>query len=217
MIRLYALPLSAYCTKVRTVLRIKQVPFEECKPLGGHYSNDSYRQHMPPGSIPAIEEGEFKLFDSEAIVEYLEDAYPEVPMRDHDPQLCAWQRAVAQFHNAKLEPAVRALFPIVKVAPEKRKLYAIEDALAVFNDALRKLETVIEPNPFIGGTEPCLADCGFPATLRMGGDIFSHLGSEVIFSKKVSIWMAALETHSVIGDEVKKNRGAASEWVQQFQ
>jgi glutathione S-transferase/maleylpyruvate isomerase len=172
---------------------------------------------MPPGSIPAIEEGEFKLFDSEAIVEYLEDVYPEVPMRAQGPQLCAWQRAVAQFHNTKLEPAVRALFPIVKVAPEKRNLHAIEDALAVFNDALRKLETVIEPNPFIGGTEPCLADCGFPATLRMGGDIFSHLGSEVIFSKKVSIWMTALDTHSVIGDEVQKNREAVSEWAQQFQ
>jgi len=63
----------------------------------------------------------------------------------------------------------------------------------------------------------CLADCGFPATLRMGEDIFSHLGDEVIFSKKVSIWMAALETHSVIGDEVQKNREAASEWVRQFQ
>lgn len=76
--------------------------------------------------------------------------------------------------------------------------------MTVFNDALHKLETVIEPKPFIGGTEPCLADCGIPVTPRMGEDIFSHLGDGVIFSKKVSIWMAALEAHSVIRNEVQK-------------
>ncbi len=85
--------------------------------------------------------------------------------------------------------------------------HTIEDALTVFIDALHKLETVIEPNPFIGDTEPCLADCGFPARLRIGEDIFTHLGDGVIFSKRFPFgwqpwWMGALEAHSLIENEV---------------
>ena len=54
MIRLYALPVSGYCTKVRIVLRIKDIPFEETPPLGGHYSSAAYQAHMPPGTMPSI-------------------------------------------------------------------------------------------------------------------------------------------------------------------
>lgn len=216
MIRLYALPLSAYCTKVRIVLQTKQIPYTESVPHGGHYTSDSYLQHMPPGTIPAIEDNGFKLFESEAIVEYLEDVFPDYPMRANDPAQRARQRAIAQFHNTRLEPAVRALFPLVKCAAAERDKDDVKRALNALNAALEKLEIIIEPAPFIGGDVPCLADCGYPATLRMGQDIFAALGVEVRFSEKVVCWMHALETHRVIGEEVKKNRQAVAEWMRPF-
>ncbi|MGI9317695.1 MAG: glutathione S-transferase family protein [bacterium] len=216
MITFYALPLSAYCTKVRIVLRIKRVPFDESIPDGGHYSSDAYRRHMPPGSIPAIEEGEFKLFDSEAIVEYLEDVYPEVSMRAVEPKQRARQRALAQFHNTRIEPRVRTLFPIVKGSKEQRDKDVVTEALAAFNAELDKLDNLIQPEPFIGGTHPCLADCGFPATIRMGQDVLEELGSELKLNSKIEDWLAAMESHPVIGEEVNKNRLAVNEWVRQY-
>lgn len=216
MIRFYALPLSGYCTKVRIVLRIKQIPYEESEPHGGHYSSDRFRQQMPPGSIPAIQDGELKLFDSEAIIEYLEDVYPEIPMRAIDPARRAKQRALAHFHNTKLEPSVRTLFPIIKTPAKDREQGIIECAVDAFRDAVDRLQNIIDPRPFIGGSRPCLADCGYPATLRMGQDIFSTLGVSVKIPEEIADWMAALESHGVIGDEVRKNRSAVADWMDQF-
>ena len=216
MIRLFALPLSGYCTKVRIVLRIKDIPFEESLPPGGHYSSAEYQAYMPPGTLPSIEHEGFKLFDSEAIVEYLEDIHPEPSMRARDPQHRAQQRAISQFHNTRLEPAVRSLFPIVKQPATGETEDALRRAKENFLTQMDKLEQVIAPGPFIGGSSPCLADSGYPATLRMGQDIFSHLGVELSFSPTFDGWLGALEAHKIIGEEVAKNRAAIGDWLDGF-
>jgi len=216
VIKFYALALSGYCTKVRIVLRIKEIAFDESLPLGGHYSSEEHQKHMPPGSIPAIEDGNLKLFDSEAIVEYLEDRWPNPPMRAVDPGVRARQRAIAQFHNTRVEPTIRALFPLVKAGGSNIDETVRGSARQGFDIAMEKLDSIADPTPFIGGDTPCLADCGYPATLRMGQDLFAALGVEIVFSDKITNWLAALEAHPVIGDEVAKNRIAIAEWVKQF-
>ncbi len=216
MIRLYALPLSGYCTKVRIVLRIKEIPFEESLPPGGHYSSAEYQAYMPPGTLPSIEHDGFKLFDSEAIVEYLEDIHPAPSMRAMDPQYRAQQRAISQFHNTRLEPVVRSLFPLVKQAVTGETEAALHQAKENFLVQLGKLEQVIAPTPFIGGPTPCLADSGYPATLHMGRDIFSHLGVGISFSLMVEDWLGALDEHGIIGEEVRNNRAAIGHWLEGF-
>ena len=211
--KLYALPLSSYCSKVRIVLRIKNIAFEEVTPPGGHYSSDEYQAYMPPGSIPAIEQNEFKLFDSEAIVEYLEDTSKKPVMLALDFRERGRQRALAQFHNTALEPAVRGTFPLAKTVVDGVDQEKLEAVFQQFTHVVKKLETLIDPNPFLGGTSPCLADCGYPATLRMGEDIFAHLGKTVVFDGKICSWLQALEAHAIIGDEVRKNRAAIRTWL----
>ena len=213
MIRFNALPLSAYCTKVRIVLRIKRIPFEETPPPGGHYASAEYQTYMPPGTIPSVEHDGFKLFDSEAIVEYLEDVYPDPPMRAEDPRQRARQRAISQFHNTRVEPAVRVLFPLVKQGSEMPGEDGLGGLVDGFCRQLEKLEQIIDPAPYIGGAKPCLADCAFPATLRMGQDIFAHLGARVSLSPRLDAWLDALEDHAVIGDEVAANRAAIAGWL----
>ena len=215
MLTFYALPLSTYCTKVRIVLRIKDIPYREVMPHGGHYSTDEYRQHMPPGTLPSMEQDGFKLFDSQAIIEYLEDKWPDPPMRAKNIEMRARQRAIAQFHNTRLEPAIRVLFPVIKAGGNHDPMF-VDNALDAFQMQLGKPATVIEPNPFLGQGTPCLADCGFPSTLRMAEDLFLSLGGEVRFGNKISEWLQALEQHSVIADEVGKNRAAIKLWLNQF-
>ena len=216
MIRFYALPLSTYCTKVRIVLRIKGASFEELPPHDGHYSSDAYQRHMPPGTLPSIEVDGFKLFDSEAIVEYLEDIYPSPRMHSLDPEVRARQRAIAQFHNTRVEPAVRALFPLVKRRSAKDAQENLEELHAGFEQQLLKLKQVIAPDPFIGGSKPCLADCGFPATLRMGQDIFRFLGIQATLDSELVAWLEALEDHAIIGEEIGLNRRAIAKWLEGF-
>ena len=68
----FATPLSSYSAKVRIVLCVKKLPFEEREPPGG-YRSAQYRAVVPMGTMPAIQEGNWVLSESEAISEYLEE------------------------------------------------------------------------------------------------------------------------------------------------
>jgi len=216
MIKFYALGISGYCTKVRIVLRMKQVPFEELRPDGGHYSSTAYQERVPPGTIPSIQMEAFTLFDSEAIVEFLEDRWPEPAMRSNDPEEKARQRALSQFHNTRLEPVVRKLFPLVKQKRGRKVNSEVRVLKTEFLEQIEKLGKVLSPAPFIGGRAPCLADCGFPTTIRMGQDIFHHFGVEIDLPVWANAWLGSLESDEIIGDEVKKNRAAVEKWLTAF-
>ena len=75
----HATALSSYSAKVRLVLCVKGIEFEERAPKNG-YRSAEYRALVPMGTMPAIQEGDWVLSESEAINEYLEERYPSPPM-----------------------------------------------------------------------------------------------------------------------------------------
>ena len=80
----YATSLSNYSAKVRIALCVKGVAYQEISPPDG-YRSESYRKIAPMGTIPALQvEGQL-VSESEVILEYLEDRYPDPPMRPQDP------------------------------------------------------------------------------------------------------------------------------------
>lgn len=217
MLKFYALPISGYCTKVRIVLRLKNIEYEEHLPLGGSYASEQWKSFLPPGSIPAIEQDGFKLFDSEAIVEYLDELVPEPLLRSLDLQIRARQRAIAQFHNTRLEPIVRKLFPLVKSHKNNPAVEQLGQLKSEFLSQLDSLCQVTVFEPYIGGREISLADCGFPVTIHMGQDILKSLSFNVPVPDQICRWLDALEMNPVIADEVVKNRGAVAEWMSRYQ
>ena len=214
MIRLYGLPLSTYCTKVRIVLRIKGVDFEDLAPPGGHYTSAEYRDNFAPGTIPFLEHDSIRLFDSEAIVEYLEEVFPDPSLLGSDPASRANQRALSGFHTTRVEPRVRALFPLVKQAAGDNACDSINACAQQFQYELDRLDQVIDPQPFLGGQAPCLADCAYPSTIHMGMDILEFLGSPVEMSSQLTNWLVKLDQQPVIGEEVESNRAAIAKWIQ---
>lgn len=83
---LYDHPLSPYAQKVRIMLREKKQPFEMIIPDGlGSGASTSYAAHNPRMEVPALVVGDTTLFDSTIILEYLEDRFPDPPLRPADP------------------------------------------------------------------------------------------------------------------------------------
>ena len=78
--RLYHLPLSPFSRKVRLVLAEKRLPFElELEKVWER--RDGYLALNPANTVPTlVEEGGLVIPDSGVICEYLEEAYPEVPL-----------------------------------------------------------------------------------------------------------------------------------------
>jgi glutathione S-transferase/RNA polymerase-associated protein len=84
---LYEHPLSPYAQKVKILLREKGLAFEARLPqgMGAGGATGEFVEANPRAEVPALVDGEVRVFDSTIILEYLEDAYPGEAMRPHDP------------------------------------------------------------------------------------------------------------------------------------
>lgn len=99
MIKLYSYFRSSAAFRVRIALNLKGVP-HEIVPIhllkdGGEQFAEHYVRTNPLSLIPALEDSGQVLFQSLAIIEYLEERYPEPALLPSDPLSRAYVRAVA--------------------------------------------------------------------------------------------------------------------------
>ena len=75
MYRLYHLPLSPFCRKIRLVLAEKKIDVELVVEYPWNRRLDYLRQN-PSGKVPMLKADGFVLAESSAIFEYIEETYP---------------------------------------------------------------------------------------------------------------------------------------------
>ena len=84
MITLYDAPRCPYCARVRIVLAEKGVEYETVEIDLADRPAWLYEKN-PIGKVPVLEEDDFVLPESEVIMEYLEERYPEPALLPPDP------------------------------------------------------------------------------------------------------------------------------------
>ena len=82
MLTLYEHPLSAYAMKVKMALLEKGLEFQAIVPDGmaNGTAGGAFVDASPRAEIPALIDGDVKVFDSTIILEYLEDKWPHPPL-----------------------------------------------------------------------------------------------------------------------------------------
>ncbi len=93
---LYEHPLSSYAQKVKIALREKGVAFDLETPtaLGSGNAAGPFAAASPRNEVPALIDGEARIFDSTIILEYLEDKFPTPPLLPRDPMARAQARMI---------------------------------------------------------------------------------------------------------------------------
>ncbi|MFV0358529.1 glutathione S-transferase family protein [Tropicimonas sp.] len=96
MNRLYHVPLSPFCRKVRLVLAEKKIEVELVEERYWEQDPDFLRRN-PAGKVPVLRMNDRIMAESQAICEYLEEKYPAPPLFPRDPEgryevrrLCGW-------------------------------------------------------------------------------------------------------------------------------
>ena len=157
MIKLCGFRISNYHNKVRIALLEKGVPFEEDSNVKPSQEAD-YVARSPMGKVPYLEVDGTRIRESGAILEYLEDAFPQKPLLPKDPLERARVRELVIFIELHLELVARRMYGMLAggkpVSDETRQ--RVERDLA---KGARALKAVAKFEPYIAGNALTIADC----------------------------------------------------------
>ena len=103
---LYEHPLSPYAQKCKIALYEKGVAFDVKTPtaIGTGQVDNAFLAASPRGEVPALVHGDFSVFDSTVILEYIEDAFPTPAMLPKDPKQRARARMIEDAMDTLYEP-----------------------------------------------------------------------------------------------------------------
>lgn len=107
MLLLYDHPLSPYAQKCRIALREKGLEFEARLPTAigsGAGMEPAFVAANPRAEVPALVDGEVRIFDSTIILEYLEERWPEPPLLCAEPAARARARMLEEVMDTHYEP-----------------------------------------------------------------------------------------------------------------
>ena len=163
MIRLYYGSGSPFSWRVQLALEEKKLPYEPVllSFAQGDVKSPAHLARSPHGKVPALTDDGTTLYESSAIVEYLEEQYPQPPLMPPDPA------ARAQVRIEELECLLYFAEPFLRIArqvfftpPEKRDGAAIEAGRADARQQLERLEAraVQHGSEFVVGDRLTRAD-----------------------------------------------------------
>ncbi len=114
MIKLYSAPLSLFARKIEIALAEKAIPFKRImvpfsQAKGYHPKHPDVLAINPKGQVPVLIEDDLELFDSTLIFEYLEDAYPDIPLYPKNAKARAYCRLIELKADEILLPMVARL------------------------------------------------------------------------------------------------------------
>src|SRR5436190_4101858 len=104
--RLYSYFRSSAAFRVRIALNLKGLPYETAAIhlRRNDQSKPDYRGVNPQGLVPALEDGGQTLIQSLAIIEYIDEIRPELPLLPKDPADRARVRALADIVACDIHP-----------------------------------------------------------------------------------------------------------------
>jgi glutathione S-transferase len=92
---IHGIPGSPYLRSALLGLEEKQLPYRlAVMPFGAHKNPESLQRH-PFGRIPVLDDGEFRLYETQAILRYVDSLSPHNPLQPRDGKATARMNQIA--------------------------------------------------------------------------------------------------------------------------
>ena len=192
-IAVYGIPGSPFLRTVETVLKEKGIDYRlHVTGPGEHKSPDYIEHHHPFGRVPAFEHDGFKLYETQAIIRYLDRIYPEPPLTPSDPQACARMDQIIGVIECYFFPKAAAPIAFNKVVgPRLFGLPAndaqVAEAMPMAQTCFAELDGLLGTKPYLTGDSVSLADIMLAALL----DLLSECaeGKQLIGGTHLEAWL----------------------------
>lgn len=182
--------------KVHLTLEHKQIPYQ-LKMLSfqaGEHKKPEFLAVNPRGKVPALTDGDFAIWESNVIVEYLDDRWPERPVLPREPRQRARQRRIASEVMEYLGAAQQEMAHATFLAPGgKQDPALLARGRAAATAELARYEPELH-GPFLGEDSPSLADFTLYPIAAMLRRIATRFSPEPFeFTPRVADWMKRIE------------------------
>mgnify|MGYP003547415855 CR=1 FL=1 len=138
--------------------------------LAGVEEDAEFLAINPAGFIPAIQDGDVKMVESIAIMEYLMARYGPTPLAPppHDPAFPAYQQFL-HLGEAGMAASIYFVFGARNLAPEaERNNWSGRQAQAVFDSRLTLVTRQLAQSPYLAGDIFTAADISVAYALKQG-------------------------------------------------
>jgi glutathione S-transferase len=161
---------SSNVMKVIWLLEELKLPYER-KDVGGPFGKtdtQEYRTMNPTGLVPTLQEDDFILWESNAILRYISNVHvPETTLWPRDPHARAnvdrWLDAQQTIMN---RPQATIFVNMVRTPPEKRDQAVIAQAITDAGRAWGMIGVELGRHPYIAGEELALCDIAWGVHLH---------------------------------------------------
>jgi len=155
---------SSSAWRVRFALSYKGIAYESrfVNLRANEQHSEGYKQVSPLGVVPCLLVDGKSLTESVAILEYLEEVFPEKPLLPRDPWRRSRVRQLVQLVNSGIQP-LQNLVVLDRVSKDEEARNAWvrhwnERGLAALDVLLASVEAELGGGQFSVGNEPSLAD-----------------------------------------------------------
>jgi maleylacetoacetate isomerase/maleylpyruvate isomerase len=164
---LYSFWRSSAAFRVRIALNLKGIDYDiipvHLRKGGGEQLKESYQALNPNGLVPLYVEDDVPLHQSTAIIEYLEEKYPNPPLLPKNLQDRAWVRALAQDIAADIHPinnlrVLRYLVGTLGVNDENKTIWYAHWVKKGLTSLEKRLASDARVGLFCYGDLPTMAD-----------------------------------------------------------
>jgi glutathione S-transferase len=174
-ITVHGIPGSPFLRTVEIVLREKDIPYVLRAMSPAEMRSPEHLGLHPFGRIPIFEEDDFRLYETQAIVRYLDDIFPKPLFTPQNPRERARMNQVIGIIEWYFFPKVAAPIAFNRIigprllglAPDEA---AIADAMPMARICFSELDRLLGDKPYFAGNAVSLADIMLAAQLDLFED-----------------------------------------------
>jgi glutathione S-transferase len=188
---IHGVPGSPYVRKVLLACEEKGVPWDLRAMGPGDTKSPEHLARQPFGRIPAIEHGDFKLYEAQAILRYVDAAFDGPALTPADPKAMARMSQVMNIVDWYVMPSLsagigwnRIVAPIFGMPVDEA---AVKAAIPLARTCLAALEDILGSNRYFAGSELSLADLAAVSHLDLVPA--SPEGAELIAGSPLLAWL----------------------------
>lgn len=191
-IRVFGIPGSPFLRSVEIALTEKRIDYQLQPIQPGEHKQPEYLARHPFGRIPAFEHDGFAIYETQAIIRYLDDVFPDPPLTPADPKARARMNQVIGIIEWYFFPKAaapigfqRIIGPRLLGIPSDDSIVA--EAMPTARLCVTELDRLLGDKLYLTGEQVTLADIMLGAQL----DLFSECaeGRELIYGTRLQPWL----------------------------